>query len=357
MRFALVGCGVIAPTHVRALHQLAGRAELVACTDVIPARAEALAEEFGLAPVSFADILADPTIDAVTVCTPSGLHAEVGVPALRAGKHVIVEKPMEITVDACDRLLAAQRTSGTTLGVISQHRFDEASRVVHGAVADGRLGRVVLAECRVPWFRAQDYYDSGDWRGTWALDGGGCLINQGVHTLDLLRWICGPVRTVFARSATATHERIEVEDVLCATVEFANGALGSVLASTSAYPGFPARLAVHGTAGGAVIDGDRLATLAVMGEPTLGGEHANEHAAQVASGGTRAATRSVENQVAPSAAVGDTWGDAHRAQLLNFIEAAEQGRAPLVDGHAGRDTVELVEAIYRSARTGTVVTL
>ncbi len=356
VRFALVGCGVIAPTHVRALQQLAGRAELVYCSDVDPARAAALAEEFGLEAADYAHVLADPTIDAVVVCTPSGRHAEVGVPALLAGKHVVVEKPMEVTLEACDRLLAAAQQTGTTLAVISQHRFDSASTRTKQAVDAGDLGRLVLADCRVPWFRTQEYYDSGDWRGTVELDGGGCLINQGVHTLDLLRWICGPVSSVYAQTATATHERIEVEDVVCATLVFASGALGTVMASTSAYPGFPARLAVHGTLGGAVIDGDRLAALATLDGAAVSGETPNSHALQVATGGTRAATRAVETaQEATDPA--DTWGEAHRLQLLDFVDAVEHGRRPLVDGVEGRNVLELVQAIYESARTGEVVSL
>lgn len=370
LRFALVGCGVIAPTHVRALLELAGRADLVVCSDVVPERAEVLAAEFGLAAAPYADVLADPTIDAVTVCTPSGSHAEVGVAALLAGKHVIVEKPMEVTVEACDRLLAAQTASGTTLAVVSQHRFDAASQVVKAAVDDGTLGRVVLAEARVPWYRTQEYYDSGDWRGTWAGDGGGALMNQGVHTLDLLRWTCGPVRTVFALARTAAHERIEVEDAVTATVEFASGAIGTLLASTCAYPGFPARLGVHGTLGGAVIEGDRLATFATVDGAVRATETANAHAVQVATGGTRAATRTVDESVHAVTAElaaddsadeatepADVWGRAHRAQLLDFIEAAEQGRRPLVDGQEGRNAVELVQAVYRSARTGVPVAL
>jgi predicted dehydrogenase len=361
MRFAIVGCGVIAPTHARALRQLAGRAELVACSDVVPARAAELAAEFGIEARPFDDVLADPAVDAISVCTPSGLHAEVGVPALLAGKHVIIEKPMEVTVEACDLLLEAQSASGTALGVVCQHRFDPASALVKGAVDDGALGPLVLAEARVPWYRSQEYYDSGDWRGTWALDGGGALMNQGVHTLDLLRWICGPVTSVYARARTAAHDRIEVEDVVAATLTFANGAVGTVVASTAVYPGFPARLAVHGANGSAVVEGDRLATLAVMGRPVIGGEAANAHALQVATGGTRAATSAVAQAEADDAPgpvdPADVWGEAHRRQLLDFVDAVEHGRAPLVDGLEGRNAVELVRAIYASARTSDVVTL
>ena len=246
LRFGLVGCGSIGPTHARALQALSESANLVACADVVPERAAAFAEEFGLMAVTYDEILADPEIDAVTVCVPSGLHAAIGVPALQAGKHVVVEKPMEITLDACDRLIQAQRESGRTLAVISQHRFDPASILVRQSLENGDLGKIVFADARVPWYRTQEYYDSGDWRGTWALDGGGALMNQGVHTVDLMRWLCGPVATVYAQARTATHERIEVEDVVAATLAFQNGAIGSLMATTSAYPGFAVRVAVHG---------------------------------------------------------------------------------------------------------------
>lgn len=362
MRFALVGCGVIAATHVRALQELRDRVDLVVCSDVVPERAKALAAQFGLKAAAYEDVLADPVIDAVTVCTPSGRHAEVGVPALLAGKHVIVEKPMEVSLEACDRLLAAQATSGTTLAVVSQHRFDPASQAVKTAVEDGDLGRLVLAQAQVPWYRTQDYYDSGEWRGTLEFDGGGALMNQGVHTLDLLRWTCGPVTTVYAQARTAAHERIEVEDAICATVQFANGAIGTVMASTAAYPGFPARLMVHGTRGGAVIEGDRLATLATLDGATRGGEAPNAHSLQIATGGTRAASMTVDHTVRSPASKGDpdpadVWGRAHRAQLLDFVDAAERGGRPLVDGIEGRNAVELVRALYDSARTGRPVTL
>ena len=360
VRFALVGCGVIARTQARALAAMPGDAELVACSDIDPARAQALAQEFGVTALPYADVLADPTIDAVTVCTPSGAHAEVGVPALEAGKHVLVEKPMEITLEACDRLLDAAERSGTVLAVVSQHRFDPASQAVAQAVADGELGRLLLAECRVPWFRTQEYYDSGDWRGTWTLDGGGALMNQGIHTLDLLRWLCGPVRTVYGATATTAHDRIEVEDVACATLTFADGALATLMASTGAYPGRPAQLAVHGTRGGAVIDGDRLALLAVHGEPERGRETAHPHARQVAAGGTRAATEALDARAVADDAPSDEsypWGEAHRRQMLDMVDAIRAGRTPLVDGPAGRAAVELVLAVYESARTGQPVHL
>jgi len=357
LRFALVGCGSIAPTHANALAALHGDgARLVACADSVPHRAELFAQQFGLEARSFEAVLDDPAIDAVTVCVPSGLHAALGVRALRAGKHVVVEKPMDVSLPACDALLAASRESGRTLGVISQHRFDAASRTVKDAVEAGALGDLVYAEARVPWYRTQVYYDSGDWRGTWGLDGGGALMNQGVHTADLLRWLAGPVESVYAQARTLAHARIEVEDVLAATLSLENGAVATLTASTALFPGFPARLALHGAEGSAIIEGDTLHTLTTRNGPAGGGELAQAHAVQVAQGGTQAASASVGALGAASdpAAV---WGEAHRAQLADFVDCCRTGRRPAVDGEEGRKAVELVLAVYQSARTGEVVRL
>lgn len=355
MKFAIVGCGTIAPTHAEALAALpAGEAQLVACCDSIPERAAMFAKRFDIKAQSLDEILADPAIDALSVCTPSGLHAEIGVPALLAGKHVVVEKPMDITLDACDHLIAAQKQSGKALAVISQHRFDPASVSVKQAIDDGSLGPLVLADARIPWYRTQEYYDSGDWRGTWALDGGGCLMNQGVHTVDLLRWFCGPARSIYAQMRTAAHERIEVEDVISATLTFENGAIATLMASTAAYPGFAARIAVHGANGSAVIEGDRLQILAIKGRESLAGEDATAHALQIAQGGTRSAT---EHAVAMSAAADPSavWGDAHRAQLQDFINCARSGGTSVVDGVEGRKAVEMVLGVYEAARLGRAV--
>jgi UDP-N-acetyl-2-amino-2-deoxyglucuronate dehydrogenase len=350
LRVAIVGCGTIAPTHARALAALPDDAELVACSDVVPERAAALAAAFGTLARPYADVLADPDVDAVIVCTPSGRHAEVGVPALLAGKHVVVEKPMEVTEEACERLLAAQRSSGRQLAVISQHRFDDGTLRLREVLDSGALGRLVAADCRVPWFRTQDYYDAEDWRGTWALDGGGALMNQGIHTVDLLLAACGPAVSVEGRIATVAHD-MEVEDLATASVVFADGTLATLMASTATAPGLPARLALYGTEGSVVLEGDRITLLAVRGEDAVHGQPTAD-AVQVATGGTRSAERGVSDGTAPTA-----WGEAHRRQLLDVVEAIREDRPPLVDGGAGRASVGLVRAVYRSAREGVRVAL
>lgn len=357
VRFALVGCGVIAATHARALASLPPEdAALTVFCDIETAAAESLASEFGGRVATLEDALEDPEIDALSICTPSGMHSSQTVAGLGAGKHVIVEKPMDVSVSACDAMVEAQRKSGCTLAVVSQHRFDTASEQIRQLLDDGALGRLVYAEARVPWYRTQEYYDSAGWRGTWALDGGGCLMNQGIHTIDLFRWYCGPVKSVYARMATSAHERIEVEDIVAATVVFQNGVIATVMASTATYPGFPARVAVHGTEGSAILEGDRLHSLAIRGQETIGGKGSTAHALQVATGGTKAATAEVCQSTA-STETESKWGDAHRAQLADFIRCCRTGDKPRVDGVEGRNAVELILAIYESARSGAVVSL
>ena len=359
LSFAIVGCGSIAPTHAKALAGLTMDTRLTHCCDIDVTLAASFAAQFGLTVATFEEILANPAIDAVTFCTPSGLHSTLGARALNAGKHVIIEKPMEITPAACEQLLAAQRATGRKLAIISQHRFDPASQIVREALDRGEFGNLILAEARIPWYRTQEYYDSGDWRGTWALDGGGCLMNQGIHTVDLLLWFAGPVRSVYAQMRTAGHDRIEVEDVVTATLTFANGAIGTLMASTALYPGLLAYLGIHGTQGSAVLEGDELQLFAIKGRETLRGTAFNGHALQVATGGTKSATAHAAAIPTDTLAGPDSWvwGDAHRAQFADFIRAVRTDSAPLVDGIAGRAAVALINAVYESARTGRVITL
>lgn len=177
----------------------------------------------------------------MAICTPSGAHADLAVAALDSGMHVVVERPLDVTVETARRVLDAQRRAGRVATVISQHRFDPASKLVHHCARAGLFGAVTSGLATVPWWRTQDYYDSGAWRGTRALDGGGAVINQGIHTLDLLVWLLGNPVEVFAWTGCLAHERIEVEDTAAATVRFASGALGVVHATTSAYPGLTTR--------------------------------------------------------------------------------------------------------------------
>lgn len=357
MRIGIIGCGTIGPTHAGALRQIEG-VTLAAVADTDAERARGMAAKFSVTNIyeSHAALLADPTLDAVTVCTPSGTHAEIGIAAMRAGKHVLLEKPMDVTLEACDRLIEVQQETGRVLAVVSQHRFDAGTKLAKAAVETGQLGTLVLADATVKWWRTQEYYDSGDWRGTWEWDGGGALMNQGVHTVDLLLWLAGEVTSLYGQVRTAAHRRIEVEDVAAAALTFANGALGTLTATTAAYPGLPVRIDLYGTLGSLILEGDCLRALHFTSGESHTSEATAAHALAVAQGGS-AAVREDAGQRSPSAPGGAVWGDAHRAQIEDFLAAIQTGRRPLVDGREGRKPLEVILGVYRSARTGQPVRL
>jgi len=350
---ALVGAGVIGTHHGLVLSQLADRLELAAVVDVTTDRAEKLADERGGRPfASLSEALAAVDVDIVVVCVPTGRHGEVAVEALDAGKHVIVEKPAETTVPRVDEIIKAQQKAQqqkdrTLVTVISQHRFDPATETTLAAIERGELGRLTSGIASIDWWRGQSYYDSGDWRGTWELDGGGSLMNQGVHTVDLLLAAMGPAVEVFAYTGALAHERIEVEDVAVGVVRFASGALGVLHATTAAYPGLSARLQVHGDRGSAVIDNDELVFL--HGTPPGTDPEERSYGSTSVRAGADAGSTAASN---PSG-----LGDSHRLQYLNFL-AALDGTEPLrVDLETNRQAVALINGVYESARTGRPVDL
>ncbi len=356
IRFGIVGCGSIGPTHAGALAQISD-ARLVAVADVLVDRAREMADKYDIPTVydSFEALLANDDVEVVILCTPSGIHANQAVAAMAAGKHVIAEKPMDITLDACDRIIAEQRRSGRKFTVISQHRFDSATMLLRDVITSGKLGKIILADASVKWWRTQKYYDSGEWRGTWRLDGGGALMNQGVHTVDLLQWLVGGVSTIYAHARTAGHERIEVEDVAVAALTFSNGAIGTLTATTAAFDGLPVRIDIFGTEGSATLEGDRLKMLKLKTGETYSSEAAAEHAISVAQGGT-ASVKDQAGARVKAASPGAVWGDAHRAQLENFIAAIRQDTDPLITAAAGRKPLEIILGVYESSRTGRPVT-
>ena len=334
--FGVVGTGVIAAMHAAAIATLP-RARLVAVTDVAGGAAAAFAAARDCAAEPGLDqLLARPDVDVVCVCVPSGLHAEVGVRAALAGKHLVVEKPIDVTLAAADRLIGAARAAGVALTVISQHRFDPGLIELKRLLGDGALGRLVLAEASTKWYRTQAYYDSAAWRGTWAMDGGS-LMNQGIHYVDLLRWCMGPVTEVTAVCVTQAHQ-VEVEDTALAIVRFGSGAVGTILSSTAAFPGFPQRLEVTGTDGTVIVEDGRIVRRAF---------------------GTQAGDAGPGDGAGPGAAADPAAIEvaSHAAQIADLLAAIEEGREPAVDGQAGRDALEIVRAVYESARTGSPVRL
>ena len=337
LRIAIVGAGVIGAVHARLVDALGDHGELAAIVDVDEARGRALAEQYGVPfHASAAEAYRAEQIDLAAVCLPSAYHADAVVEALEAGLHVIVEKPIDITLEAAERIRSAEATSGRTVSVISQRRFQPVAAFVHRSIEEGALGRVTSGVVESAFFRPQEYYESGDWRGTAAVDGGGALMNQGIHALDLLLWMLGRPVSVSAQTGRLAHVDIEVEDVAGATITFENGAIGLLLASTAAYPGLPVRLAVHGSEGTAVMENDGLSFFASASAPQPDPETLVEHD------------------------VPEGWSDvdmAHRRQYLDVIDAIRSGRRPAITTDDGRRALQVVLAVYESARTGRPVDL
>lgn len=342
--FGIVGCGMIARFHAKAIADVKS-AKLVACYARRLASADAFASEYGgTAYTSLDDMLADPKIDVVTICTPSGAHMEPAVSAARAGKHVIVEKPLEITLKRCDRIIDACRENGVTLSTIFPSRFHQSSQLLKQAVDSGKFGRLTLGDAYVKWFRTQEYYDSGAWRGTWALDGGGALMNQAIHSVDLLIWLMGPVTEISAQTATLAHERIEVEDVATATLKFESGALGVIEATTAAWPGAFKKIELHGTHGSATIEEEDIKTWEFAKMTAKDRRLVESFGNKTETGGG----------AADPAAIGHA---AHAAQFRDVVNSISKGTTPMIDGAEGRRSVEVILAIYKSAETGKTVQL
>jgi UDP-N-acetyl-2-amino-2-deoxyglucuronate dehydrogenase len=345
--FGIVGAGVISAIHAEAISSLRG-VRLAAVTDVDPERAKALAAAHDcVAEPDLDGLLARSDVDVVCVCVPSGLHAEVGIRAAAAGKHLVVEKPIDVSLDAADRLISAARTAGVVMTVISQHRFDPGLIELRRLLDEGQLGRLVLGEASTKWYRSQAYYDSAAWRGTWALDGGS-LMNQGIHYADLLLWSMGPVAEVTALSSTQTHQ-MEAEDAALAVLRFASGAVGTLVASTAVFPGFAQRLEISGTAGTVVIEDGQITWCELSGD---GGEVGQRGTGAHGSASPAAAAK-------PAAATKPAGLDiaSHAAQLSDLLDAIDDGRAPSVTGEDGRAALEVVRAVYESARDARIVRL
>jgi UDP-N-acetyl-2-amino-2-deoxyglucuronate dehydrogenase len=344
--FAIVGCGMIARFHARALAEIPD-ARLAALVSRHEANARALAEQLNLDCVLATDlnaVLARPDVQAVIITTPSGAHLDSALAAARAGKHVVVEKPLEISSERCDQIIRECERHGVKLCTIFPSRFGDANRALKEAIDAGRFGRLTLGETTCKWWRPQSYYDEGGWKGTKALDGGGALMNQAIHNVDLLLWMMGDVTHVSGFTATLAHERIEVEDTAVACLRFANGALGVIEATTSVHPGLPKTIAVHGDRGTVVIEQDDVLRWELT--PEMPADRAlKERFAQKtgASGGS--------SNPAAISHVG------HARQLADFVRAIRSNTAPLVDGREGRKAVAVIEAIYRSAATGRAVTI
>jgi predicted dehydrogenase len=332
--FAIVGAGMIADYHRRAIEANADKgAKLVAVGHYEPARFDEIAVRFGVPCEDYDTLLSRPEVEVVCICTPSGHHADQAIAAVRAGKHVLVEKPMALSLADADLMIETSRAHGVQLGVVLQRRAEPLFRQIKQALANGDLGDLTQAVVTMPYYRGDAYYAQADWRGTWALDGGGVLMNQGIHIIDLLVWMMGDPVEIQAY-AGALHRKVEVEDVAAAALRFANGSLATITATTTAAPGFPHRLEFYGTNGGIQLEGEGV-TRWTLADP---------------------AKMSIEpppmQHSADAGAGADPRGIAltgHIAIVRDMIDAVREGHAPRIDGAEGRRSLAAILAIYQAA--------
>jgi len=339
LRFGLVGAGAIAGVLAEVVEAVDG-ARLTRVCDGGSGRARGLARKFGAAfAPDLASLVSADDVDAVIVATPSGHHADAVIAAAGHGKHALVEKPLDVRLERCDAAIAASRRNGTVLAGIFQNRFAPGVMAVREAVESGRLGRLVLVQGTVPWQRSAAYYEADAWRGTWWGDGGGALMNQGIHTVDLLLHLGGPLASVAAEVRTLRHA-IDTEDTVAASLVFESGALGALTVTTAAWPGISARVELYGEHGSIVLEDGRIARWLVADDAS--------------DGATVAPAPDDGSGASDPLAIGSHL---HRRQVEDFVEAVQQGRRPAVPAEEARRAVEAVLAVYGSAREGTRVTL
>ena len=335
VRFALIGTGNIAGFHADAIQQVPA-AQLVAAFS--RGNPEPFATKYGCAAVRTLDeLLAREDVDAVCITTPSGAHGDPAMAAMRAGKHVLCEKPLEITPQRIDAMLACAAETNRILAAVFQSRFGSGAQTVKRAVETGRFGRITLASAYIKWWRTQQYYDSGAWRGTWELDGGGALMNQGIHAIDLLQWLVGLPVQVQGATATLAHERIAVEDTAVAAMRYENGALGVIEGATSAFPGTAKRIEICGDKGSVILEDDNVKFWQFETEEPGDAEIRGGTGANIGGGAANPMAISTEG---------------HRRQIEDLCGAIRENRPPAIAGRDARNAVALINAVYESAKSG-----
>lgn len=340
----IVGTGSIADMHADAANSL-DDTRLVACYNHHLEKGEAFARRYGIrCHSSLEAFMADPEIDIVAVTTPSKSHLEPCLAAIDHGKALLVEKPLEATTERCDRIIAAAKAKGTVLAGIFQSRFFDSSRLVREAIDSGRFGRLVLLDAQFKWYRSQEYYDSVPWRGDMDVGGGGVLMNQGIHAIDLMLWYGGDVESLAANCATLGHSGITVEDTASATLRFKSGALGVIQGTVATWPGFAKRVVICGTKGSAILEDEAIKAWSFQDERPEDDQIRRRYASSSSEGGSA-------NPLAIAAG-------GHMANLQDLVDCLKDpGHRPLIDGEEARKAVAVVEACYRSSRTGSFVRL
>ncbi len=338
--FAIIGCGAIGKRHAEQINKIKD-AKLIAVVDNNLEKAKQLGLSYNADwYINIHEVLLRKDIDVVNICTPSGMHRDFAIKAAKAKKHIIVEKPIEVTLEKADEIIVACKKNGVKLSVISQHRFDNSTKVLKNIIMEGKLGNLFLCNTAVNWYRSQKYYDSSGWRGTIDLDGGGALMNQSIHMIDLMQYLMGPVESVKADIGTFNHTNIQVEDVATALIKFKNGGLGTVVGTTAAYPGYSTRIEIFGTKGSAIIDSNELTHLYFMDKQVDDKtDKVNNLRNLVNEYQLLTSNRKVIEFIHP-----------HKDQIEDMIDAIRNYREPLVDGQEGRTALEIILGIYKSAK-------
>ncbi|QBQ42634.1 Gfo/Idh/MocA family oxidoreductase [Sphingobacterium psychroaquaticum] len=336
-RFGIVGTGAIASIHAVSI-QHTTQAQLVGVYNRTYEKAKAFGEIHGCKVYDdLTAMLADENIDIITICTPSGAHLEIAEMVIRSGKHCLIEKPLEITVERCNRIIQLAEEYNVQVGTIFPTRFYPNSQKIKEQLRQGYFGDLVMGSASIKWHRSPAYYQSAAWRGTWQLDGGGALMNQGIHAVDMLLWYMGEAVFVQAISSNRLHHQIEVEDSIVANIKFKNGALGVIECTTAAFPGTPKRLEIVGTKGTVVLEEDKISFWEFHAQPQTSSIKPMTEG-PLAQGG-------VNDPMAIT-----HYG--HQLQIQNFIEALVSNNIPLIDAVEGKKSVALICAIYESAKTG-----
>ena len=342
--FGIIGAGAIAPFHAEAIANL-NEATLVGICDVVEERARYLAEKFNAKMwcTDFRKLLEREDVDVVNLCLPPSFNEKIVSEAAKVRKHVIVEKPMALNVEQANSMISSCREANVKLGVIFPCRFSEDTRRIKKIIDEGKLGRLFMGNAFTNWFRTKEYYENASWRKTWAGQGGGVLMNQAIHSIDLLQWYMGPVRSIYGLMDTFLHD-IEVEDSAVAILKFENGAMGVIQGTTAAFPGFPRRIEIFGERGSVVLKVHFLELLAIVGSDMeingdLRQDYVDKRPGDCSSGPVHLTS------------------EYHRLQIEDFIKAIKEDRRPFVDGEEGKKSLEIIQAIYQSAREGKTVEL
>jgi predicted dehydrogenase len=341
--FGVIGCGVVSRFHLEAIRDIEN-AKLIAVCDISEDAARNTAHQYGCINwyTDYRELLGRDDIDIVCICTPSGLRRDIAILAARMGKHIIVEKPIEVSLERIDDMLRECEKNGVVIAGIFSMRYNEHYRLLKEAISEGRFGRLSMGDAYIKWYRSQEYYDSGKWRGTRLLDGGGALMNQSIHFIDLLQWMMGPVKEVFGVSGTLAHQGIEVEDTAAAIVKYENGAIGVIEGTTAAYPGIGTRMEIHGENGSVMME-DNIIKRWEFREPHPMDQKLRELSMEVHKGGA-ADPMNID-------------GSLHRKQIEDILSSISAGQPPLVSGQEARKSVEIIHSIYKSAQQKCVVEL